>query len=696
MPSNLTPSNRDASTAGKRRKIRKGTTSCWECKRRKVRCSLVENPDGICKACHRRGTKCLTQDFPDEDSARGWRMACMPELSSPTVTDSPELGPRSQGIQRAVADPEPVRRSISTSLADPYASISQELHASLPSRKDVSIICEILDQVPILFHEFITGPYPEMENDGHGRDESRLYLDIPPPESHPVLLAKYMLRIAMALQSLDFKKCGKKLTGLSEAPQLMIKRLVEPAIRLVTSRDELLGTLEGIECAMMEGSYQANCGNYCPAWIAFRKAMTLAQVIGIHRPGHSLRLLDGRRNVDSSFLWYRIVYIDRFMCLMMGRPQGSMDRSMATGGALNGDTSLGQLDRVHCLIAQRILERNDAGVYSVDTTHDIDYQLHKTAEMMPSGWWLVPNTAEPDDHSNWEVRLVSQINHFGLVNQLHIPYMLRFINAEQLHSYSYSTCINASREILKRYLVLGNSSRVAYTCRVIDFFTLSSALLLLLAHLRQHSRHPGEFNPLAHQRQGDRAMVSQALDNLQKVAWVSQDRIIAKSADLLSRLLDIEGEAALGPVTYSVHSIGSPEEVKKETEGGPPPHTRGLRFCIPWLGFVRIVVGFARRAPSAAEIMAGKDILQFRPPTPEDQDQRVGDGAGHPPAGQPSASGTQYGQELAPPQQPQPWYADARLGVDECAMQGFDMSFWNSFFQGPGLAMPMDELGMGI
>ncbi|KAL4985083.1 hypothetical protein BDW68DRAFT_165719 [Aspergillus falconensis] len=585
---------------------------------------------------------------------------------------------------------------MSTSLADPYSSISQELHASLPSRKDISIICEVLDQVPILFHEFITSPYPKMEKGGHGWDESRLFLDIPPPESHPVLLARYMLRIAMALQSLDFKKCGKKLTGLSEAPQLMTKRLAETAIRLVTSRDELLSTVEGIECVMMEGSYQVNCGNYCPAWIAFRKAMTLAQIAGIHRPEHSLHLLDRRRKADGSFLWYRIVYVDRFMCLMMGRPQGSMDRSMASGGLLDADTPLGQLERVHCLIAHRILERNDAGIYSVDATHDIDYQLQKATEMMPSGWWMVSNTAQPDDQFNSEMRLVSQINHYGLVNQLHIPYMLRFANAEQLHSYSHATCINASREILTRYLVLGNSNRVAYACRIIDFFTLSSALLLLLAHLRQHTRTPGEFSTLVHQRQGDRAIVSQALDNLQNVAWVSQDRIIAKSADLLSRLLDLEGEAAQGPVTYSVHSIGSPEEVKKETERGPPPLTRGLRFCIPWFGFVRIVVGFTRRTHSAAEIMAGKDILQSRPPTPEVQDQQVGDATSHPPAGQSSAPGTQYVQELAPPQQSQPWYADARLGVDDWAMQGFDMSFWNGFFQGPSLAMPLDELRVGM
>ncbi|RDW93049.1 putative Zn(II)2Cys6 transcription factor [Aspergillus mulundensis] len=692
MPSDLksTEYSQTAPTR-KRRKIRKGTTSCWECKRRKVRCSLVDDPNGVCKACRRRGANCLTQDFADVDDgielvddvrhssrielADDIRISArVPELISPAGSTGASPSPRRR---QGDVDLEYERGSTLTSLTDPIASISHELHASLPSRKDISSICKVLDHVPLMFHEFLTRPHSDSEEDA---SRSVWLLDIPPPESHPALLARYMLRLATPLQSLDLKKSGKQLSALLEAPQLMAKRLAETAIHLVTSRDELLGSVEGVECAMLEGNYEANRGNYCPAWIAFRKAMTLAQVLGVHRPRHSLRVLDSRRKVDSSFLWYRIVYVDRFMCLMMGRPQGSMDRSMGSDAVMDADTPLGQLERFHCFIASQILERNDAESCSADTTQNIDYQLRKAAEFMPSEWWMVPNAAEPEVVDR-EIRLVCQINHYGLINQLHIPYMLRFANAEQkLHTYSHTTCINASREILTRYVALGNSNGVAYTCRVIDFFTLSSALLILLAHLRQHTLTPGEFNNLAHQRQGDRGLVSKAIDNLQKIAWASQDRIIAKSADLLSRLLDMEAEASIGSASYSVHTIGSPEDVARETDNGPPPLNKGLRFCIPWFGFVRIVLASFRRTPSAAEIMAGEDIFQFRP---EPDGQPVGENRAV------AAAGGQYtqGQELTPPEQP--WYADTGFGADDWTMQGFDMSFWNCFFQGPGLAMPM-------
>jgi Fungal Zn(2)-Cys(6) binuclear cluster domain len=63
--------NAESRSEAKRRKIRKGTRSCWECKRRKLKC-LFENglpTDSICTGCRRRGTKCVSQELPEEVSA---------------------------------------------------------------------------------------------------------------------------------------------------------------------------------------------------------------------------------------------------------------------------------------------------------------------------------------------------------------------------------------------------------------------------------------------------------------------------------------------------------------------------------------------------------------------------------------------------------------------------------------------------
>lgn len=56
-----------AQSEAKRRKLRKGTHSCWECKRRKMKCIFdpITNATSICNGCQRRGSQCVSQDFPD-------------------------------------------------------------------------------------------------------------------------------------------------------------------------------------------------------------------------------------------------------------------------------------------------------------------------------------------------------------------------------------------------------------------------------------------------------------------------------------------------------------------------------------------------------------------------------------------------------------------------------------------------------
>lgn len=50
----------------KRRKVRKGTQSCWECRRRKVRCIFAATTNTICENCRRRGRACNSQEHPYE------------------------------------------------------------------------------------------------------------------------------------------------------------------------------------------------------------------------------------------------------------------------------------------------------------------------------------------------------------------------------------------------------------------------------------------------------------------------------------------------------------------------------------------------------------------------------------------------------------------------------------------------------
>lgn len=57
----------DAHGQVKRRKVRKGTHSCWECKRRKMKCRFDPRiASTSCNGCQRRGSPCISQEFPDD------------------------------------------------------------------------------------------------------------------------------------------------------------------------------------------------------------------------------------------------------------------------------------------------------------------------------------------------------------------------------------------------------------------------------------------------------------------------------------------------------------------------------------------------------------------------------------------------------------------------------------------------------
>lgn len=103
------------------------------------------------------------------------------------------------------------------------------------------------------------------------------------PHAHPVLLGRQMLLFAAALQYLS---PNEVIPGLTKHHYLIMEEIEESAITMVTTNDALLGTLEGLENITLEGRYHADSGNIRRAWIAMRRAVTAAQLLGLRQPGH--------------------------------------------------------------------------------------------------------------------------------------------------------------------------------------------------------------------------------------------------------------------------------------------------------------------------------------------------------------------------------------------------------------------------
>lgn len=99
-------------------------------------------------------------------------------------------------------------------------------------------------------------------------------------------------------------------------------RYVQIASRLVTNDDQLLNSLEGLECLILEGVYLLSVGDLRRAWQVFRRAIALAQLMGLHTGDTSkVTRVEANSLASPMYMWYRIVQQDRYLSLTLDLPR---------------------------------------------------------------------------------------------------------------------------------------------------------------------------------------------------------------------------------------------------------------------------------------------------------------------------------------------------------------------------------------
>ncbi|CAM1506066.1 Fc.00g057070.m01.CDS01 [Cosmosporella sp. VM-42] len=350
---------------------------------------------------------------------------------------------------------------------------------------------------------------------------------------------------------------------------------------------------------MIESMYQSNAGNLRRSWLTLRRAMLIAQMMGLYRGelSPSLVMLDpGTRNrINPEHMWFRIVQSDRYLSLMLGLPQGSIDDSFATPMALDGCTGREVMERIESVAAGRILQRNHTDILDLDATRDIDKLLREASSSMPAQWWLNPDfisTANDEGVALREtVRIMDHFVHYNLLAHLHLPYMLHF-SADEKYDYSKIMAVNASRELLMRFVSFHKFNKSHIHCRGIDFFAFIASTTLCLAHIDSHHRRRDGMDAdsrvvfafLAHQRLGDRGLMERALETMQQMA--SRDIVTSRIGHILRHLLAIEADAEDGGI-YCTSSTS--EESKEELECGEVSDSGNvLRIYVPYFGTVKV------------------------------------------------------------------------------------------------------------
>ncbi|KAJ5819457.1 hypothetical protein N7474_005048 [Penicillium riverlandense] len=620
--------------SGKRRKVRKGTRSCWECKRRKIRCTFASSEDVTCICCQRRRAPCVSQEMPEnlsaarkgnqhlseriaraEDFIKGFLASKDVESTGQTPrglrqdkrSNSDALKTRSNELALSSNRPPPTPTELlggsapnSSHLIPDLCGISGQgtardhLFAAFPSEEDATILLRESSKVSHYLYVINTQPHSMLTHETLATPRS--IGELPDPNTHPVMLARRMLLFAITLQI----QGGENPLGLSEPRSVLMRRLMTAATTWVTTKEAMHETIESLICIILEGVFEMNSGNLRRAWVVYCRAITVAQLMGLHRsPMPPLRRIDPELEAKPEFMWFRIVYVDRYLSLLLGLPQGTDDKSMGAMSVLRNEPPLGRFERLLTVIASRILERNESAFAptEITTTQSLDSELLRVSEGMPASFWRPANfqniTPGSPDALLETVRLAAQVYYYGLLIQLHLPYMIP-IGDNPEHEYSKMTCVNASRETMTRFIAHRSFNPMSSCSRPVDFFTLLAAITLLLVHLDAH-HHPGAINFLAHQRLSDRAMLDQALERMDIISNVNKEVIAENSAKLIRQLLDIEADAAEGN-SYATRSVRGEDDMQGGKKEGEE-----LRLRIPYLGVIKI----AREGPISREPLLG-------------------------------------------------------------------------------------------
>ncbi|KAL3464831.1 hypothetical protein BJX64DRAFT_253834 [Aspergillus heterothallicus] len=699
--------------AGRPRKVRKGTHSCRECRRRKVRCTFSSSRDTICITCHRRGTKCVSQGFVEgleqyieedvsfDHSVGEISLSSLDGRSSISATapfaafshqeteyaeydgNAAHLEQSPNHLLTPALSATPVSTGLVAAESTTHSRITRTLISALPPRQDIEILLGKVRRSSTFCYQsnFKCGSATpnELPKDQIALS-SLLY-----PESHPVLLARQMLLFAAGLQHISPTAV---IPGLTKHHHVIMEELADSAIHNVTTNDSLLGTLESLENIILEAFFHIDSGNIRRAWITLHRAVTGAQLLGLHQPGHyRYKLINERNDLNPEVMWNSIVTMERINSLLLGLPT-------SVGSTIPGvpETPLPigpcDLPTLAMRTTARILERNQLSVGErvQEMTREIDQELLKMTKQLPPAFWrpvafsgLEPDTVEAflETRRAWD-----QMCYYTLVNQLHLPYMLCPSHGPGV-IYSRTACVNASREIVARQIAFRNFNPITSCSRMGDFLALIACMSLILAHLVSHSQDPAENN-LVYQRLSDRATVEQALECMKCMSELHEDVLAARCAAMLKDLLAIEEGASRGP------------EAKECDDDS------FLMLKVPYIGAIRVAHDGIRpmtvaetekhRGPNNGVTIGGIGSIEVK--SPGNLNYRPGDLAcnsaairkgfdttGRPPPSQQDIPHVEqpFSEEYLTNDQ---MFPDAAAPMDDWVFQGVDSAFFDVLMRG--------------
>ena len=355
---------------------------------------------------------------------------------------------------------------------------------------------------------------------------------------------KLMLCLALHIQQLP--------SNLENARMNLPVQLDDLQEHCMTSVDSLLalderlgGTLNGLECMILQSEFYINEGSLHKVWLIIRRAVSIAQLLGLHRKIDSdvgSRLVR-RRNAIWTELWQR----DRGFSLILGLPSSTLDSQIPPSTPNNDSSDPHKMKRFLQdlgIVMGHIIDRDqDPGRKTYSATLNIEEQLEECQSIMPAQWWgFMPDPTTPTDAIRG--MFAAKMRFFTVQRLLHLPFLLKASSDRRFEASRLST-LKSSREIIKVYNVLRDEKRpVLKVCDMVDFQVFAAAMTLVI-DLLALSHTPDRCDP--HREKGDWQLVLQTGGILGRFSLSNKGcRVAALGARVLEDFFQLRHGSAEG------------------------------------------------------------------------------------------------------------------------------------------------------
>lgn len=423
------------------------------------------------------------------------------------------------------------------------------------------------------------GTFPQIFGPGTSSNFVQFVADLKASGSVPKV-AKALLCLFSMLEEgcVDFNTIWGTENAAIQIPQALC--IIDDT---VLADDELAGTIDGVECMVLRAKHESNNGRLRKSWLLFRRAISFAQLLGLHK-----RMASEESNTSQLLrretLWKFLHANDRLMSLLLGLPYGpsechsniGRDSELCAKGIQVQDTCEYYMFRLANVVGH-IIDRNQQlpSKNMLPLTFKIETEMMELADSMTSSWWK--SGLEPGDTPNHMFsHLLPQFWHHQARALLHLPFMLK-ATTDRHFEYNKIATLESAREMIARYRVIrpvkGFGSLV---CKLMDFQVFTAAMILVL-------------NLLDHYRR------SEILDHSE--AEMDQDLISVTTAILRQASSETDGGAAT-QAARALESFGNIKEIVRP--GVCSDYNCTARVVIPFFGTVVIGPGTSFEKPAQA------------------------------------------------------------------------------------------------